>query len=158
MLFSFAIVAPPAGELVMNRVKVMIVDDDKEFLDELCEVLSLGGYDTVPFSKASPALKWARAARPGLILLDLKMDGIDGFQLTKNLKHHHETAGIPVIAMTGHFTEEEHAPLMQACGMETCLKKPFNALDLLARIEMVMSLCTGGKAKGRGRPRVKKNP
>jgi CheY-like chemotaxis protein len=140
----------------MEKLRVMIVDDDQVFLDELYEVLSLSGYDTVSFARGSAALRWARRARPDLILLDIKMDGMDGFQLTKSLKRYPETTDIPVIAMTGHFTEESHAPLMQACGMETCLKKPFNALHLLKRIEMVLGLKGKGKVKGAGRRRSSK--
>ncbi len=139
----------------MPKLRVMIVDDDEVFLDELYEVLSLSGYDTVSFKQGSAALKWAREARPDIILLDIKMDGMDGFQLTKNLKRYPETVEIPIIAMTGHFTGENHAPLMRECGMETCLKKPFNALNLLKQIETVMGPRTKGRAKGAARPRRK---
>jgi DNA-binding response OmpR family regulator len=135
----------------MEKLRVMIVDDDDVFLDELYEVLSLSGYDTFSFREGGAALKWALQARPDLILLDIKMDGIDGFQLSKELKRHAETAGIPVISMTGHFMEEHHLSMMRACGMETCLKKPFNALNLLKRIAMVLDLKGRGKVKGSGR-------
>jgi len=132
----------------MSKPKVMIVDDDDVFLEELKGVLAMSGYETVPFSDGGTALKWARKEQPDLIMLDIKMDGMDGFQLTKNLKRFQETASIPVIAMTGHFTQDEHVALMRKCGMETCLKKPFNALDLLTRIEVILSLNGKGKTKG----------
>jgi DNA-binding response OmpR family regulator len=79
------------------------------------------------------------------------MDGMNGFQLTKNLKRFTETVGIPVIAMTGHFAGEEHRSIMQECGIETCLKKPFNALSMLRQIELALGLRARGEVKGAGR-------
>ncbi|MCX6353570.1 MAG: response regulator [Candidatus Aureabacteria bacterium] len=134
----------------MSKRKVMIVDDDDVFLEELQGVLSMSGYEVVPFSDGGTALKWAKKEHPDLIMLDIKMDGMDGFQLTKNLKRFQATVRIPVIAMTGHFTQDEHVALMRKCGMETCLKKPFNALDLLTRIEVILSLNGKSKTKGAG--------
>lgn len=132
----------------MDKLRVMVVDDDKLFLSEVYEVLSLSGYETTAFDDGKAALKWARAKRPDVIILDIKMDGMNGFQLTKNLKRFTETVGIPVIAMTGHFTREEHSSMMQECGIETCLKKPFNALNMLRQIEMALGLRSRGEVKG----------
>jgi len=120
--------------------RVMIVDDDDIFVEELRGVLVLSGYRTVAFTNGTAALKWARTSHPDLILLDIKMDGMNGFQLSRKLKNLAETADIPIIAMTGHFTQEQYVKMMQECGMETCLKKPFNALDLLTRMELVLGL------------------
>jgi DNA-binding response OmpR family regulator len=132
----------------LARLRVMVVDDDKLFLSEVDEVLSLSGYETTAFDNGKAALKWARAERPDVIILDIKMDGMNGFQLTKNLKRCSETVGIPVIAMTGHFTREEHSAIMQECGIETCLKKPFNALNMLRQIEMALGIRARGEVKG----------
>lgn len=130
------------------KLKIMVVDDDKSFLSEVNEVLSLSGYETTAFGDGKAALKWAREKRPDVIILDIKMDGMNGFQLTKSLKRFTETAGIPVIAMTGHFTAEEHISMMQGCGIETCLKKPFNAFSMLKHIEKALALRTRGEVKG----------
>lgn len=135
----------------IDKLRVMVVDDDKLFLSEVNEVLSLSGYETTAFDNGKAALKWARAKRPDVIILDIKMDRMNGFQLTKNLKRFPETVGIPVIAMTGHFTGEEHGSAMQECGIETCLKKPFNALNMLKQIEMALGLRAKGAVKGAGR-------
>ncbi|MEJ2746273.1 MAG: response regulator [bacterium] len=70
----------------IDKLRVMVVDDDKLFLSEVNEVLSLSGYETTAFDDGRVALEWARAERPDVIILDIKMDGMNGFQLTKNLK------------------------------------------------------------------------
>jgi CheY-like chemotaxis protein len=115
--------------------KILIVDDDREFAEELKELLFLSGYEAVVINDSKEAFDAAFTLKPDIILLDIKMDGMDGFQVLEKLKQFPETARIPVIAMTGYFTKEEHVRLISVCGMDVCLKKPFNALDLIARIE-----------------------
>jgi len=115
--------------------KILIVDDDLEFSEELKELLLLSGYEATVINDSRQAFDTARTLKPDAIVLDIKMDSMDGFQVLEKLKQFPQTAKISVIAMTGYFTEEEHYRLMSICGMDACLKKPFNALDLIARIE-----------------------
>jgi len=116
--------------------KILVVDDDKEFSEELKELLFLSGYETMVINDSTQTFDAARTLKPDNILLDIKMNGMDGFQVLEKLKQSPETAKISIIAMTGYFTEEEHFRLMSMCGMDTCLRKPFNALDLIAKIEL----------------------
>lgn len=119
----------------MSGKDILIVDDDLEFASELQELLSLSGYGASVINDSRLAVSAASTQKPDLILLDIKMNNMDGFQVLEKLKEAPETRSIPVIAMTGYFTEEEHSRLMSMCGIEACLKKPFNALDLIAKIE-----------------------
>lgn len=121
----------------MQTKKVMIVDDDKEFLEELKETLILSGYDVTAVNESVMALKVARAVKPDVILLDLKMRLMSGFEIADGLKHLQETSKVAVIAMTGFYTMREHSWLMNFCGIRKCLKKPFNPLDVIAEIERV---------------------
>ncbi len=120
----------------MGRKRIIIVDDDVDLLVELDEILTLSGYDTIALKDSTAVLDTACMLNPDLIVVDLKMEGMDGFQVNDELKKYVETASIPVIAMTGYFNEEEYTPLMQKSGMKACLSKPFNPLDLISQIEM----------------------
>ena len=120
-----------------KKKRVMVVDDDEEFLEELKETLVSGGYNISIFSNGLSALTMARRIKPDVILLDIKMKGKNGIQVADELKHSSDTAHIPIIAMTGFYTAEEIAALMYICGIETCLIKPFNPLDVITRIEMI---------------------
>lgn len=120
------------------RQKVMIVDDDKELLGELKEALSLNDYDAVGLDSGAAALNIAPTLKPDIILLDLKMEEMSGFEVAKRLKHMPETAYIPIIAMTGCFTEKEHALAMEMFGMRYCLNKPFKPQDAITQIEKVL--------------------
>jgi len=124
---------------------VLAVDDDDGFLDELGETLAGNGYDLVAVGDGRQTVALARTIRPDVILLDLKLDDSDGFQLACLLKSDPATAGIPVIAMTGHpgyvGSRREVAEFSQKCGFVDCLTKPFSPFVLMARIDG----CCGGQ-------------
>lgn len=123
---------------IINR-KVMIVDDDKELLEELKEALSLNDYDVVGVSSGITALNIAPIIKPDIILLDLNMEELNGFKVAKRLKRLSETASIPIIAMTGYFTQKEYTLAMEIFGIKTCLKKPFKPQDAIIQIEKALN-------------------
>ncbi len=122
----------------MRKKKIMIVDDDRDFLSELEQALLLSDYELLAVNDSTLALSMARTANPDLIVVDLKMQGLNGFQLADRLKQKAETMDIPVIAMTGYFTREQHWDLMSACGIRDCLKKPFYPQELVTHIEVIL--------------------
>lgn len=119
----------------MAKGRVLIVDDDKEFLTELRATLDLSGYEVIDAAGGSRVQDIASATNPDVIVLDLKMDDMNGFEVAEELKRFTSTVSIPVIAMTGFFREDEHVPLMNICGIRKCIKKPFNPLDVINAIE-----------------------
>ncbi len=121
---------------MVNR-KVMIVDDDKEFLDELEETLALSGYDMVVAKDPFSALSIASQEKSQVILMDLKMPNKSGFQLAHEIRSFPGLQQVPIIAMTG-FLRDGYESLMEMCGIKRCLKKPFNPLDVIAEIETVL--------------------
>jgi len=127
-----------SNEEKMRKKKIMIIDDNKEFAEELKEVLNLDGYDAVAFFDGTSAMGMISRIKPDLILLDLKLIGKSGFQVAYELKSFPKTANIPIIAMTGFYTEKEHMELMKICGIKTCLIKPFDSQEVIAKIEDVL--------------------
>ena len=120
---------------VAARPKIMIIDDDRQYLQELQEILELSGYDPVVFSNPEAALKMVQRIKPQLLLLDLKMDIKSGFQVAKEIKFFPQSDKMPIIAITGFYTQKEYRLLMTSFGMKECLLKPFQPLDLIAKIE-----------------------
>ena len=115
--------------------KVMIIDDDREFLDEIKETLSGNGYEVVVQSDARNAVIEVSRSKPDIVLLDLKMDVVSGFEIANELKRLEETSDIPIVGITGFYTEKEHRLLMEVCGMKKCLIKPINPDDMIEAIE-----------------------
>ncbi|MEW6101050.1 MAG: response regulator [Candidatus Omnitrophota bacterium] len=123
----------------MESGKIMIVDDNAEFLEEMREMLYLGGYEPVAIKESSTALYAARKLKPDLILLDLKMNKMNGFDVAQKLKAFPETKNIPIIAMSGYFPVERNPSLLDTSSMAACLKKPFAILDLISQIEELLN-------------------
>ena len=123
----------------MINKRIMIIDDDKEFLDELTEVLNLSGYEVFPFTDGQIALDQITEHVTDIILLDLKMEGINGFQVANKVMHSSNIKDIPIIAMTGFFTLKEHSMLMRINGIKKAFIKPFNFEELVAEIENILN-------------------
>jgi CheY-like chemotaxis protein len=133
----------------MAKTKILIIDDDKEFLEELHETLNLSGYEMVAVNDAQDALETANRTKPDIILLDLKMPAKSGFQVADEIKHYQQTSHIPIIAMTGFF-KDDYLPLMGLFGISLCLKKPFQVSQVVQEIEMAMERqrAKGAELKG----------
>jgi len=122
----------------MDGQKIMIVDDNKEFLEELREILSLTGYYPLGITDSTIVFNMARRKKPDLILLDLKMAQINGFEVAQKLKQCLETRSIPIVAMSGYFPLEKQSPLLDMSNMRACLKKPFSVADVISQIEEIL--------------------
>ena len=123
------------GASKKNKARILIIDDNEELLEELENVLKLGGYDVVAISDGTKVSDAALKNKPDLILLDLKMSPKSGFQIADEVKSSHLLKDVPVIAMTGFYTENEHFLMMKLCGIKASILKPFKPNDLIAEIE-----------------------
>lgn len=126
-------------------MRVMIVDNDREFTDELSEVLQDAGYEIKAFVDSVVALNAVHWVKPAVILLDLMMDKINGYQAAWYLRKFQETATIPIIGMSGYAGNTDPVKIAALCGMRTFLKKPIYPLAIIAKIEqlaLVADPCT----------------
>jgi len=116
------------------KKRIMIIDDDRDFLGELNEVLALTGYDVIPVNDSEKAVDLIKKDRPDLIMLDIKMPKKSGFDVASELKYFSGILDVPIIAMSA-FYKEDFNYLLSVCGIRRCLKKPFNPLDAIMEIE-----------------------
>lgn len=124
----------------MKINRVMIVDDDREFLEELSEALQLGNYDIVSIGDALLAVAAAVKLKPAVILLDIKMPNKTGFHIANDLRLNWQTAGIPVLAMSAFFTEDRYGKaVMKACGIKGFIRKPFDPSHLISEIKNALA-------------------
>lgn len=118
----------------MHYRKVAVIDDDRRFLGEIEEILELGGYLPVIVDDAQTAVDTVVQSRPDVVLLELRMSGKNGFELTHAINRVFETTRIPFIAMSDYFKEELHW-LLDLCDIRRMLIKPFQPLDVIWAIE-----------------------
>ena len=117
---------------------IMIVDDDIELQHELKELLVSSGFRTVSCLNGDSALKEIPEIMPDLILLDMRLGKINGFQVAAGLKVKFGAGFIPVVVMTGYFTPEELSSLAQLCGVMKCFTKPINPEELISEIKKIL--------------------
>jgi len=109
--------------------RILIVDDDIEFLEELREALSGNGYMIDCALNGFEAGRKIYQKKPDMILLDFKMPGIDGFQVCHILKNDKEMRDVPVVAITSMTSEEEVARIKKS-GVKRYFPKPLNVEKL----------------------------
>lgn len=128
----------PLPENNHSSAKIMVVEDDMELLEELQTTLSQNNYDVEAISNSDSAFDVACKLKPNLIITDLKMRPKNGFMLVDELQNSFITNTIPIIVMTGFFTQKEHFVMMKMAGMKHIVIKPFDPVDLLAKIQTIL--------------------
>lgn len=118
----------------MQNRKVVVIDDDKKFLGEIEEILLTGGYVPVVINDAHAAVDAVVRSQPDVVLLELKMPGKNGFELTHAINQVCETRRIPFIAMSDFFKAEFNW-LLDLCDIKRWLIKPIKPLDVIWAIE-----------------------
>ena len=122
-----------------NRGNILVVDDKPENLRLLYTMLTKHGYKARPATNGQLAIQSARHTLPDLILLDIIMPGMDGYQVCRILKGEAATRDIPVIFISALEEEEDKSKAFKAGGVDY-LTKPFHESEVLARINTHLTL------------------
>ena len=116
---------------------ILVADDDEDILMLLSFHLERAGYDVVQARTGPEALETATGLRPALAVLDVMMPGLDGFEVTRELRADARTRSMPVILLTARAQASDVAQGM-AAGADEYVKKPFDARDLKDRVERLL--------------------
>ncbi len=123
----------------MDKKKVLIVDDNIDTVELLRKRLRVDGYDTSEAYDGEEALKKVDECRPDLIVLDIMMPKMDGFEVCRRLKGDEETRYIPIIMLTAKGDVDSTVKGLDVGG-DDYLAKPFDYKELLARIRSLLSM------------------
>jgi DNA-binding response OmpR family regulator len=116
--------------------KILVVDDEDDILHFLELVLREKGYDDATASGGHEALTKAQLEQPNLILLDIMMPQMDGWEVLKLLRVDEETADIPVAMLSARTEAKDRVQGLQE-GAIDYICKPFSLQDLLVKIETI---------------------
>jgi DNA-binding response OmpR family regulator len=118
--------------------RVLVVDDDHHIVDWLKEALTNSGFTVRGAYNGREALALAREDSPDLVLLDLKMPDMDGYEVIRNLRRQQTTRNIPVIVITGSPLDRDYDEVrILGMGAEQMLTKPFSVETLVEEIKRV---------------------
>lgn len=117
----------------MKRFSILLVDDEQRILIFLRSKLKASGYEVITASNGAEALEQVRAQEPDLVVLDIMMPKMDGFETLKELR---TFSPVPVIILSAKGTNEDKIKGL-GLGADDYLAKPFSPDELVARIEAV---------------------
>jgi len=132
------------NEVTEEKAKILIVDDRPENIRLLAVALNRQGYTVESVDNSSTALSIARALKPDLILLDIMMPVLDGYEVCKLLKKDPETAEIPVIFVSAVTNVMDKVKGFRA-GAVDYITKPFQFDEVLARVEHQLKILSLSK-------------
>lgn len=130
---------------------VLIVDDFEDNRDMYASYLEFAGYRTAQAADGQEALDKAFKLRPSVIIMDLSLPGMDGWEATRRLKKDERTRSIPVVALTGHALAG-HSKGAKDAGCDAFVTKPCLPEDLVREIKRILDEGTAARdEKGKGR-------
>jgi CheY-like chemotaxis protein len=137
------VVAAPApqsttrkGDAVMN--KILCVEDNQDNLFMLQRRLTRRGFDVTISTDGAQSVEWAKTLLPDLIVMDLNLPVLDGWEATRRLKNQPETKHIPIIVLTADATQESRKQAL-AAGCDEFETKPIDFEGLIRKIQSVLS-------------------
>jgi DNA-binding response OmpR family regulator len=116
----------------MKNLKILLVDDEEEFVTTLAERLELRGLQAQAALNGEAALQMIEADTPEIVILDVMMPGIGGFEVLRRIKSQHPQ--LPVILLTGRGSEKEGVKGMQL-GAFDYLMKPLDIEELIKKMQ-----------------------
>jgi len=125
----------PTGEFAGR--KILVIEDEPAILRVIGQILSLRGYRVIEAVDGNEGLERSLSEKPDLILLDVMMPGMSGFEVCRILREDMATAMTPVIMLTVKSHTQDRIKGME-CGADDYIVKPFDADELLVRIEAAL--------------------
>ena len=114
----------------MSKGHILVVEDNLDNYELVRTILELDGYDTFLAVNGRDGVDAARKQKPDLILMDMALPEMDGWDATQRIREDPETQHIPMVALTVHTLPRERKRALDA-GVDAYLSKPFDAMQFL---------------------------
>ena len=122
--------------------KVLIVEDHADMRELLAWQIELMGFTPIPAKHGREGIEKAITEKPDLVLMDIMMPGMDGWQAARELRAHPETKGIPILAATALFRDSDLKTCLEA-GCNGYIVKPFTFQELQGKLREFISQSNG---------------
>lgn len=138
-----------SGEPVTNKPVVLVVDDYDDGRELAVDILAFAGFEVRQAANGLDALEMTRELLPDLLVLDLALPGLDGWQVAARLKAEQQTQKIPIIALTAH-AEQSALDRAWAAGCDEVLTKPCPPEDLVHQVRRLVRVRATDRATRHG--------
>jgi DNA-binding response OmpR family regulator len=123
----------------MNKAKILVADDIKQNVKLLRVILTSSDYDVIEAYDGEEALEKAKTENPDLILLDIMMPKLTGYEVCRKLRADTMTKNIPIVMITALHEMDDRIKGIEA-GADDFISKPFNKAELLARVKSLLRM------------------
>jgi twitching motility two-component system response regulator PilG len=124
--------------MTMEQIKILIVEDEESLLKLESILLTTRGYKVTGVTDGVAALKEIEKNRPHLVLLDIMMPGIDGFEVCRRIKENSATKSIPVVMLTAKKSSADQARGVEV-GADAYVTKPFKSGKIIEIVEGLLA-------------------
>lgn len=121
---------------------ILVIDDDRTLLKIIGAVLRQQGYEVDTATAAEDGLKAAKTAKPDLVILDVMLPNMNGYEMCRTLRHEQETAQVPILMLTALGRQADQLAGF-AVGADDYLAKPVSALELVSRVRSMLYFAEG---------------
>jgi two-component system OmpR family response regulator len=118
-------------------VRVLVVDDNQQYRERSAQVMREAGFEVITANNGIEGLSAALKHQPSVIVTDVTMPGLDGFQLLRLIRARPALSRMPVVFLTD-LTSQEQRLRSYELGVDDYVQKPFTAVELIARVERVL--------------------
>src|SRR6266446_568573 len=115
------------------RKRILVIEDQEDNRQIVRDLVTASGYELIEATTGEEGLEVAARERPDLILMDIQLPGIDGYEVTRRIKANPALRHIPVIAVTSYALSGDDIKAIEA-GCDAYVTKPFDPAELLAKI------------------------
>jgi len=122
--------------------RILVVDDDRQIVRLIRSYLEQNGYETLAAYDGNEALHRIRAEKPDLVVLDLMLPGVDGWEITRIVRSDPAMSAIPIIMLTARVEDTDRIVGLEM-GADDYIPKPFNPREVVARVRAVLRRTQG---------------
>src|SRR4051794_5083502 len=126
----------------MPRQTILAIDDDKPILELICKTLEAADFDVITSADPVAGLEIATRHRIDLVVLDLRMPAMNGFEVCRRLRSNPPTAHVPIVMLTVDASEPDRITGLEL-GADDYIAKPFSPRELVARVRAILRRTTG---------------
>jgi len=117
--------------------RILVVEDHEENRRIMRDLLTSAGYEIIEALTGEAGVTMAETQRPDLILMDIQLPGLDGYEATRRIKAHPALHRVPIIAVTSYALSGDDRKALEA-GCDAYVAKPFSPRELLAKIRQFL--------------------
>jgi two-component system cell cycle response regulator DivK len=117
--------------------RILIIEDQEDNRAIMRDVLSTAGYALIEAVDGEEGVKLARSERPDLILMDIQLPLLDGYEATRQIRATEDLKSVPIIAVTSYALSGDEAKTREA-GCDSYVAKPFSPRELLAKVRALL--------------------